>query len=185
MTYSLKLDTSRLTIVGINEINMPMLIEYFVDNHTHLKQGGGFVPSTEEEIQIVFDNWLENIGNDVEIRFFIILEDKIIGIIGITNIVRGAFQAAYLGYNLAENRQGKGYMTEALSAVIELAFSALNLHRLMANYRPNNFASGKVLEKLSFQKEGFSEKYILVNGIWEDHILTALRNDEWVMPRVP
>jgi ribosomal-protein-alanine N-acetyltransferase len=99
--------------------------------------------------------------------------------VGISNIVRGAFQAAYLGYHMAEKSQGKGYMSEALREVIDFAFTALNLHRLMANYRPENLASGRVLEKLNFVKEGLAKNYLLVNGQWSDHILTSLTNPHW------
>jgi len=180
MTYSLLLDTSRLTIVGINEIHISQLVTYFRDNQAHLQQGGGNVPSNDREIRAVYDNWLHNIRQDTEVRFFLMLEQRIIGVVGISNIVRGAFQAAYLGYNMAEDFQGKGYMTEALHEIVEFAFGALNLHRLMANYRPENTASGRVLEKLGFVKEGLAKDYLMVAGRWADHILTSKTNPHWM-----
>ena len=179
MTYSLRLDTSRLIIVGISDIDTEQLSRYFAENYPHLTQGGGKVPSTDTEVQRLYEVWQDNIHNDTEVRFFLLREERIIGIIGISNIVRGAFHAAYLGYNIAAAEQGKGLMTEALQEVIPFAFEALNLHRLMANYRPENLASGRVLAKLGFVKEGFAEKYLMVNGEWADHVLTALRNDNW------
>jgi len=180
MTHSLLLNTSRLTIVGINEINTDQLLSYFLNNFEHLKQGGGSVPNDKSSVLGVMEAWFDNINNDNEVRFFLILEEEIIGIVGISNIVRGSFHAAYLGYNMAENFQGKGYMTEALKEIIDFAFQALNLHRLMANYRPANIASGRILEKLSFDREGYAEKYLLVDGQWQDHILTSRRNENWV-----
>ncbi len=179
MAQSFELRTSRLTIVGISDINADLLIDYFATNTEHLKQGGGGIPETPHAVLELMGDWIERIENENDVRFFILKEAKIIGIVGVTNIVFGAFQAAYLGYNLAETEQGNGYMTEALEAIIQFSFKELSLHRLMANYRPENIASGRVLEKLDFIKEGFSEKYILVKGVWEDHILTALRNDNW------
>lgn len=179
MTYSLLLDTPRLTIVGINEINMSQLVRYFQTNHQHLKFGGGFVPQTEQEIRGVYDNWMANIQRGTEVRFFIIKDEQLIGAIGVSNVVRGAFHAAYIGYHIAEHEQNKGYMTEALTAVVEFAFAALNLHRLMANYRPENTASARVLQKLNFKKEGFAKDYLLVNGVWSDHVLTSLTNPDW------
>lgn len=179
MTHSLLLHTSRLTIVGINEINMNQLVSYFQTNAEHLTQGGGFIPRTRQEIQGVYDQWFANIDKQTEVRFFILCDESIIGVIGISNIVRGAFQAAYLGYNLAETYQNKGYMTEALEEVIAFAFSALNLHRIMANYRPDNHASERVLEKLGFEREGYAKNYLMVNGQWADHVLTAKTNPNW------
>jgi ribosomal-protein-alanine N-acetyltransferase len=179
MTQSLLLHTSRLTIVGINEINIPALVAYFETNAEHLKLGGGQIPQTEAEVRSVYDVWLRNIQKDTEVRFFLLYEERIIGIVGISNIVRGGFQAAYLGYSIDEAFQGKGYMTEGLEEIIAFAFSALNLHRLMANYRPDNLASGRVLEKLGFTKDGFAKDYLLVNGRWADHVLTSKNNPHW------
>ncbi|WP_320827577.1 GNAT family N-acetyltransferase [Reinekea sp.] len=179
MTYSLLLDTPRLTLVGTDDISLVQLSDYFQGNYRHLLQSGGFIPTTGTQVRALLDNWQILIGRDTEVRLFIILDEKIIGIIGSSNIARSAFQAAFLGYNIAQAEQGKGYMTEALTVALELAFGPLNLHRLMANYRPANIASGRVLEKLGFVREGFASDYLMVNGRWEDHILTALTNRHW------
>lgn len=179
MTYSLMLDTPRLTLVGTHHIGLVQLTDYFQSNLRHLMMSGGFIPTTETEIRSVLDSWHNNVARDTEVRLFMILDEQLIGIIGISQIVRSASQAAYLGYNIAEAQQGKGYMTEALTGAIELAFGPLNLHRLMANYRPANLASGRVLAKLGFAREGFASDYLMVNGRWEDHILTALTNPHW------
>ncbi|TCS40322.1 GNAT family N-acetyltransferase [Reinekea marinisedimentorum] len=179
MAYSLKLNTPRLSIVGINDINIYELVRYFLNNHHHLLQGGGFVPNTAQDVEDVYEQWLSNMDRDTEVRFFIYLKNRLIGVAGISNIVRGAFQAGYLGYSLAENEQSNGYMTEAVEEITDFGFYALNLHRIMANYRPDNIASGRVLEKAGYRKEGFAEKYLRVNGRWEDHVLTAITNDNW------
>ena len=179
MTQSLLLHTARLEIVGINEITLIQLTRYFIENIDHLKQGGGNVPTTPQDVRAVYDNWQYNVRHNSEVRFFLMLEEQIIGVVGISNIVRGAFQAAYLGYNMAEHQQSQGYMTEALQEIIAFAFSALNLHRLMANFRPENTASRRVLEKLNFVREGLAKNYLLVDGQWADHVLTSLTNNHW------
>jgi ribosomal-protein-alanine N-acetyltransferase len=179
MAYSLKLNTPRLTIVGINEVNIHDLIHYQLNNQKHLLQSGGYVPKTTQEVEKIYQQWLNNTERDIEVRFFIYRHQQLIGLAGITNIIRGSFQAGYLGYNLAESEQGNGYMTEALEEITAFGFCALNLHRIMANYRPDNLASGRVLEKVGYVKEGVAEKYLQVNGIWEDHVLTAAINDHW------
>lgn len=71
----------------------------------------------------------------------------------------------------------KGYMFEALSASIPYIQNEWKIHRIMANYRPENTASGKLLEKLGFTIEGYAKKYLFLDGAWQDHILTALIND--------
>ena len=65
-------------------------------------------------------------------------------------------------------------MGEALGALIEYAFTELELHRLMANYRPENERSAAVLARLGFEREGFARDYLYIDGAWRDHVLTAL-----------
>ena len=96
--------------------------------------------------------------------------DRIIGAIGLSNIVWGAFCSAFLGYKLDEALQGRGYMTAPVAMVTEYAFQTLHLHRIEANVMPRSKASLRILEKNGFYPEGLAKKYLKINGIWEDHI---------------
>ncbi|WP_062388867.1 GNAT family N-acetyltransferase [Pseudomonas abietaniphila] len=103
---------------------------------------------------------------------------EMIGECNFSNIVLGVFQACHLGYSLAEQAQGRGLMTEALRKAIGYVFEDLQLHRIMANYRPENERSARVLSGLGFQREGFARSYLKINGEWADHVLTALVNPD-------
>lgn len=103
----------------------------------------------------------------------------VLGTSSVTNIVRGPFQAAYLGYALDHRAVGRGLMTEALRAVVGFCFEDLNLHRLMANYMPTNARSAAVLRRLGFVPEGYARDYLRLAGAWQDHVLTALVNPAW------
>ena len=106
-------------------------------------------------------------------RFYIKLVEQpqnIIGVIGLNNVVMGAFCSAFLGYKLDENYINQGYMTMAISMLVPYAFDELHLHRIEANVMPRNKASLRVLEKNHFENEGLSKYYLNINGIWEDHI---------------
>jgi ribosomal-protein-alanine N-acetyltransferase len=105
--------------------------------------------------------------------------EKVIGVANFSNVVRGAFQACYLGYNLAETEQGKGFMVEALQAAIAYVFTDFGLHRIMANYMPHNRRSGNVLRRLGFVVDGYARDYLLIGGEWQDHVLTSLSNPNW------
>lgn len=107
---------------------------------------------------------------------------EIVGHVSLTNIVRGAFQAAHLGYALVERRRGKGLMDEALRRVLAYAFGPLRLHRVMANYMPSNLPSGRVLRRLGFRREGMARDFLLIGGQWQDHVLTSLVNTRWRPP---
>jgi len=103
----------------------------------------------------------------------------VIGTCNYTNIVRGAFHACHLGYQVARDEQGRGLMAEALRATNEFMFDAMRLHRIMANYRPENERSGRLLERLGFVREGVAKDYLFIDGAWRDHVLTALVNPDF------
>jgi ribosomal-protein-alanine N-acetyltransferase len=110
--------------------------------------------------------------------------DQVIGTINLNTIVRGAFQAATLGYGLSAQHQGQGYMTEAGQRLMTYAFDQLKLHRVMANYMPHNHRSASVLKRLGFQIEGIARDYLFINGQWQDHVMTSLINPHWQAPEL-
>ncbi len=105
--------------------------------------------------------------------------ENIVGIINYSNIFRFPFYACQLGYSLSETAQGKGIMRRALKATNQWMFESLNIHRIMAAYIPRNARSANVLKALDFVEEGRADQYLLINGNWEDHILTSLTNVNW------
>ncbi len=69
-----------------------------------------------------------------------------------------------LGYIIGENWWGKGYMTEAVGAVMAFGFTKLGLHRIQACHDVRNPASGRVMEKLGMTHEGTFRDYRLIKG---------------------
>lgn len=111
-------------------------------------------------------------------------DSEVLGVCNFTNIVRGTFQSCHLGYALSARYQGQGLMAEALKPACRYIFETLMLHRIMANYLPRNERSGRLLAKLGFEVEGEAKQYLLIDGHWEDHILTSLINPRDVnLPR--
>lgn len=107
------------------------------------------------------------------------LDGPVVGRCNLSNVVRGAFQAASLGYSLDREAEGQGLMAEAIRAVIAHAFGPMNLHRVMANYVPENLRSARLLERLGFVREGLAPAYLHIAGAWRDHVLTSLVNPDW------
>ena len=108
--------------------------------------------------------------------------EQMIGACNFSGIIRGAFQACYLGYHIDEAHQGKGLMQEALEAAIAYMFETQNLHRIMANYIPGNERSARLLERLGFEREGYAKAYLNIAGRWQDHVLTARVNPRFETP---
>lgn len=91
-------------------------------------------------------------------------------------IHRGAFSACVLGYQVARRHEGRGLMFEALTATLDYAFRELRLHRVMANHRPENERSARLLARLGFVREGYAKDYLFIDGAWRDHVLTSRTN---------
>lgn len=113
--------------------------------------------------------------------------DAIIGSCNYTNIVRGAFHACHLGYQIGRAHEGRGLMAEALRAANAFMFDAMRMHRVMANFRPENARSRALLERLGFVEEGLARDYLYIDGAWRDHVLTSLVHpafeDRWIFQR--
>lgn len=106
------------------------------------------------------------------------IEGRIVGGITLSNIRRQPAQAATLGYWVGEAFARNGYMSEALSAVREHAFTHLELSRLEAACLPENVASRRLLERCAFKYEGVAQAYLQIDGRWRNHVLyAALRTD--------
>ena len=103
--------------------------------------------------------------------------ERVLGIVALNNIVRGAFQSCHLGYQIDERAANQGLMTEALRRVIAYAFDQMRLHRIEANIMPRNARSRRVAEKLGLVDEGLARKYLKINGAWEDHIHYVILNE--------
>lgn len=103
-----------------------------------------------------------------------------IGKIALSGIMRGAMSGAYLGYWMSSDTQGRGYVTEALAAVLDFGFGPAGLHRVQAAIMPRNARSLRVIEKLGFRKEGYAERYLQIAGKWEDHEIYARTREEHV-----
>ena len=104
--------------------------------------------------------------------------NELIGVVNISEIVRGAFRSGYLGYYVFAPHQRQGLMTEGLSLVLDDAFRRLGLHRLEANVQPGNEASIRLVARLGFRREGFSPRYLRIAGRWRDHERWAILADE-------
>ena len=111
--------------------------------------------------------------------FGIFVKGKFCGEINLSSIQRGPFQSCYVGYWIDEGHAGNGYTPEALAVVLKYAFEDLDLHRVQVAIIPRNSSSRRVVEKLSLREEGIAERYLEINGKWEDHIRYAFTSEEW------
>lgn len=111
---------------------------------------------------------------------------RALGQIHLSQIARGPFCSAMLGYSIDAACEGRGLMREALEAVLADAFGArVGLHRVQANVRPENARSLALLERLGFVHEGLAREYLFIDGAWRDHVMMARRAPDWPPTRAP
>jgi ribosomal-protein-alanine N-acetyltransferase len=161
------------------------LLAYVTDNREHLAPFSPPRPQdfyTEAFWQSRLQLAREEFARGESVRLILFRREspleEVVGECNFTSIVRGPFQACYLGYNLDSRSVGKGLMYEALTAAIDYVFTDLKLHRIMANYMPVNERSARLLRRLGFTVEGYARDYLFIAGEWRDHILTSLTNDK-------
>ncbi|AJY46376.1 GCN5 family acetyltransferase [Martelella endophytica] len=117
-------------------------------------------------------------GTSIQLFIFLRQSDTLVGGITIGLIRRGVAQMCMLGYWMGEEYAGKGHMFAALQLVIPFIFDELRLHRIEAACIPTNERSASLLQKAGFSREGLLRRYLRINGVWQDHHLYALLNDE-------
>lgn len=127
-----------------------------------------------------FDNFLSH-SQKTNQKSLLLLDsrDNILGVFNINEIVKGVFQSAYLGFYAVCAHAGKGNMSQGLKLVLAYAFNELNLHRLEANIQPDNLVSINLVKNNGFRKEGFSPRYLFIDGQWRDHERWAITLEDY------
>ena len=104
--------------------------------------------------------------------------DRVIGVVNLRNITREPPMSAVIGYGLAPEAVGMGFMSEAIECISAIGFDELGLHRLEINIIPRNARSIAVAERAGFRREGVSRRYLKIAGRWEDHVRYAKLSED-------
>lgn len=101
------------------------------------------------------------------------------GEINLNGVVRGAQQSATVGYWIDRDKAGQRYVAEGVAILYRFAFEQLHLHRLEICIVPRNRNSRRVMEVLAVREEGIAQRFLEINGVWEDHIRYGITVEEW------
>lgn len=134
-----------------------------------------YAPTTPAE----FDSYLERFDHVASEGTVICARESgaITGFVNISEIIRGPYLRASVGYGAFVPFAGNGYMSEGFELILKFAFNDLGLHRLEADIQPGNMASVNLVKRVGFQYEGFSPRFIYIRGIWRDHERWAVTSD--------
>ena len=183
MSAQLELTSKRLVLWAPAPEQAARVLAYYSKNRQHLADYEPVRPDSfytlpywEQALREAADALRAGSG----VRLYAALksdpEGAVVAQVALNNMVRGVFQAAYLGYSIDGEHQGQGLMAEAVETVVQYAFKQLKLHRVMANYLPSNERSGRLLRRLGFRVEGYAHDYLKIAGSWQDHVLTSRLN---------
>lgn len=173
----LALEGKRISLKLSSPENAEDFLAYYLENREFLRE---FEPHRDKEFFTLagqrksLDESYKNYLNGLAINFGIYHEGKLIGKVQLSNLVYGGFRSANLGYALHKDYEGKGLMQDALETVIDYAFDELMLHRLEASTLLHNVRSQNALKRQGFKLVGINEKYLYINGKWQDHYTFAL-----------
>jgi len=176
------LTTSRLIVEHMAPGHADALADFFRRNELHLAPWDPPRPAgiTEPDFWAAeCERAVEDYAHGAVVRWVLRLHAEpvqVIGRINYTQIARGPFHSCMLGYAIDHAHEGRGLMREGLEATIAHVFAVLGLHRIQANYVPQNTRSGRLLERLGFASEGLAKDYLFIDGAWRDHVLTARLN---------
>jgi [ribosomal protein S5]-alanine N-acetyltransferase len=191
VTALARIDTARLVLRASNAALAPAVAAFYQRTRTaHARwnppQADGMFSVDGQRERLT--QTAQAITEGVSAGWWLFLHDDETTAIGQTHlsqIARGPFCSAMLGYAIDPAHEGRGLMHEALQAVLADAFGRLGLHRVQANVLPDNTRSLALLTRLGFEREGVAREYLFIDGAWRDHVLTALRAPAWPAERAP
>ena len=112
-------------------------------------------------------------------QFGIFIDGRVAGEVNLNNVIRGAMQSCTVGYWVDQDHAGHGYTVEGVALVMQFAFEQLGLHRVEICIVPRNVRSRRIMEKLDIREEGIAQRYLEINGTWEDHLRYGITSEEW------
>lgn len=135
-----------------------------------------YPPATPE----AFHASIERLKMKNHLGYWICTESgELAGVINVSEIVRGNFRSAYLGFYAFTPHNGRGHMKRGLRGVLDDVFLRHRLHRLEANIQPGNASSRGLVQSIGFRIEGLSPRYLKIGGRWRDHERWAITAEEW------
>lgn len=134
-------------------------------------------PQTPQEFEDYFQRYQQQ-----NQKSFLVCDqlENIAGVFNVSEIVRGFFQNAYLGFYAVTDYDGQGYMSAGLKLLLKEVFKKMELHRLEANIQPENINSINLVKNNGFRKEGYSQRYLKIDGEWRDHERWAITHEDWL-----
>lgn len=173
------LETERLILRELLESDVEDLFEIFSSDDV-MKYYGMFPFENKDKLLKVIHSFALGFSEERVIRWGIQNKEdgKIIGTCGYHNWMKKHFRAE-IGYELSKNYWRKGYMTEAIEAILPYGFEHMALNRIEAIVYPENLASQNTLFKMGFREEGLLREYMCFRDQMTNVLMFSLLKKEY------
>jgi len=185
-TSALRLYGRRVMLRALVSDDFEMFSEVRTRNGTWLTDWEPIRPSAMADPAVNFESFSRRCelrdrerGAGNAYTFGIFVDSVLCGEINLNGVSRGSMQSATIGYWIDRARAGHGYVPEAVVVLTRYAFEQLRLHRLEICIIPRNENSLRVVHKLAWRHEGRAERFLEINGVWEDHDRFGFTAEEW------
>jgi len=171
-----RLNIRELTFADINNVhNLHSLPE--TDEFNTLG-----IPETIQTTEKILEEWV-SLQKEEPRKSYVFGIDKnddnsFVGLIAL-NLGKANYRTAEVWFKIHKDFWRKGYMTEALTKLLDFGFNNLNLHRIEAGCAVENIASSKVLEKVGMVREGMKRKKLPIRGEWKDNYFYGILEEEF------
>ena len=173
-------ETDRLILKVLSEDSANEVCHFLTKNRTVFSKYEPAVPTnyyTPEYQATILRCEMQLALKQSAIRYYVFLKEpsnQLIGTVCLHNITPRFYSSCEIGYKFDKEFWHMGYAKEAISMIISIAFSSLNLHRIVARVLPDNTASIKLLKSLLFEEEGLERESVLIQDVWQDHLRFSL-----------
>ncbi|WP_017379152.1 GNAT family N-acetyltransferase [Paenisporosarcina sp. TG-14] len=178
MTYP-RLETKRLQLIELNKSHASTLFKQF--SREDVTRYYGMDPFVEvEQAEKMIQSFSTNFERKQSIRWGLQVKEteELVGTIGLNNLQLWS-KKCEVGYDLHPDYWSKGYIKEALRAVLPYCFEELNLSRVGATTFPANKASWQLLLKVGFVKEGLLRNYLYQGSQNYDAYIFSITREDW------
>jgi len=173
------IETERLILRNLIREDAPFILEQFSSPAvSQYLMDAPPINKIEEAVAIIA--FYENPEEKGRNRWLILRKEDnmLLGTCGFHRWEKDYFRAE-IGYDLTEPYWGKGYMSEALQAMLKNGFENMGLNRIDALVAVENRLSVNLLERFNFKREGILRDYFCLDGKFYDHFIFSLLKREW------
>lgn len=179
---SKEIETSRLLLRPFRYDDADDMLKYWISDPKIQSMYSEPVYSTKGEVTELLDKYILSYKKDDYYRWAIIEKEKneCIGQLAIF-LVDNKNHFCEIEYCIGSQFQRKGFCSEAVQAIIEYAFSNINIHKIQVCHKENNMGSKGVIQKCGFTYEGTLRDYFYMDGKYVSRLYYSMLRSEWEM----